>query len=168
MARARIAVAGLSVSLAMFAGLVYKESFTDKAVIPTKNDRFTIGFGSTFWEDGRPVKQGDTITPVRAVQLATAHVTKEEAAFRATIPDVKLYPEEYSIYMDWSYQYGTSAWSKSSMRKRLLVGDYRGACGALLAYKFSGGFDCSIPGNKVCAGVWTRQKERHAACMAAQ
>ncbi len=172
MARARIAVAGLSVSLVMFAGLVHKEHFTDKAVIPTKNDRPTVGFGSTFWEDGTPVKMGDTITPVRAVQLATAHVTKEEAAFRATIPNVALHREEYDIYMDWSYQYGTGAWRASSMRARLLLGDYRGACGALLLYKKSGGYDCTtmINGkpNKVCYGVWTRQLERHAACMAAQ
>lgn len=163
-----MAVAGLSVSLSMFAGLVYKEHYTEKAVIPTRNDRPTVGFGSTFWEDGRPVKMGDTITPVRAVQLATAHITKEEAAFRATIPDVKLHREEYDIYMDWAYQYGTGAWRSSSMRRELQAGNYAAACGALLKYKFSGGFDCSIPGNKVCAGVWTRQKERHAKCMEAQ
>lgn len=164
----RVGIAGLAVSLSMFSALVYKESYTDRAVIPTKNDRPTVGFGSTFWEDGRPVKMGDKITPVRAVQLATAHVTKEEAAFRATLPGVELHAAEYDIYMDWAYQYGTGAWRASSMRRNLLDRDYRAACDALLLYKKSGGYDCSITGNKICAGVWTRQKERHAACLAVQ
>lgn len=166
--RVRVSVGALAVSLSMFSALVYKENYTDTAVIPTKNDRPTVGFGSTFWEDGRPVKMGDKITPVRAVKLATVHITKEEAAFRATIPDVKLYPAEYDIYMDWSYQYGTGAWRASSMRRNLLTGQYRAACDSLLLYKKSGGYDCSVPGNRICAGVWTRQKERHAACVAAQ
>ncbi|MFC0134296.1 glycoside hydrolase family protein [Massilia eurypsychrophila] len=164
----RVGIAGLAVSLSMFSALVYKEHYTETAVIPTKNDRPTVGFGSTFWEDGRPVRLGDKITPVRAVQLATAHITKEETAFRATLPGVEMHPEEYNIYMDWAYQYGAGAWRASSMRRHLLARNYRIACHSLLLYNKSGGFDCSIPGNRVCAGVWTRQKERHAACLAAQ
>ena len=39
---------------------------------------------------------------------------------------------------------------------------------ALLAYRFSGGYDCSTPGNKRCAGVWTRQLERYETCMELQ
>ena len=42
------------------------------------------------------------------------------------------------------------------------------ACQALLRYRFSAGYDCSTPGNRICPGVWTRQQARHAACMAAQ
>jgi GH24 family phage-related lysozyme (muramidase) len=74
--------------------------------------------------------------------------------------------------MGFVYQYGTSNWWKSSMRTRLLVSDYKGACDALLAYRFAAGYDCStmINGkpNKRCWGVWTRQQQRHAACMALQ
>ena len=70
--------------------------------------------------------------------------------------------------MDWRYQYGGAAWRSSSMLRELRAGNYAGACQALLKYRFSAGYDCSTPGNKVCAGVWTRQLKRHAACMAAQ
>ena len=168
MTRARQIAAGLTLSAAAFVGIVTSEDYTETAVIPTKNDRPTVGFGSTFKEDGSPVKMGDRITPVRAVQRAAAHLSKEEAAFRASLPGVALHQAEYDLYMDWVYQYGTGAWRASSMRRELLAGRYPQACDALLLYKKSGGYDCSIPGNKVCAGVWTRQLGRHRKCMEAQ
>lgn len=165
--KVRAGVAGLMLSAAAFVGILSSEGYTSTAVIPTKNDKPTIGHGSTVWEDGKPVKMGDTITPVRAVSLAQDHISKDEVIFRNSIPNVALYQEEYDTYIDWTYQYGTAAWSKSSMRSNLLIGNYSGACKALLLYKFSGGYDCSIPGNKVCTGVWTRQLARYNKCMGA-
>lgn len=164
----RKAIAGLSLSAAALIGLVMSEGYTDKAVVPTINDRPTVGFGSTFHEDGKPVKLGDTTTPVRALIKVQAHVAKEERVFRESLPGVALHQGEYDLYLDWTYQYGTGAWSKSSMRRNLLAGNYAGACKALLAYRFSGGYDCSTPGNKRCAGVWTRQLERYNTCMELQ
>jgi GH24 family phage-related lysozyme (muramidase) len=166
--RARIAVAGLALSAAAFVGILADESYTERAVVPTVKDRPTVGFGSTFYEDGTPVKMGDKIAPVRAVQLAAAHLSKDEAAFRASLPGVALHQSEYDLYMDWTYQYGAGAWGKSSMRRHLLAGQYAQACNALLLYKYSGGYDCSTPGNRRCAGVWTRQLARHKKCMEAQ
>lgn len=168
MSRARVVVASLSLSAAAFIGLVMDENYTDTAVIPTKNDRPTVGFGSTFHADGSPVKMGDRTTPVRALVTAQAHISREEVIFRASLEGASLHQAEFDVYMDWVYQYGTGAWAKSSMRRLVLAGDYVGACDALLRYRFSGGFDCSTPGNKRCAGVWTRQLERHAKCMEAQ
>lgn len=166
--RARVLVASLTLSASAFIGLVVHEGYTDKAIIPTKNDRPTVGFGSTFHENGQAVKMGETTTPVRALIKAQAHISKEEERFRASLPGVKLHQAEYDLYMDWVYQFGTGNWIKSSMHRHLLAGNYRAACDSLLLYKFSGGYDCSTPGNKRCAGVWTRQLERHAACLAAQ
>jgi lysozyme len=165
MSRTRIVSAGLALSASAFVAILSSEGYTDAAAIPTKNDRPTVGFGSTFRDDGAPVQLGDRITPVRAVQRAAAHVSAEEAVFRASIADVPLHQAEYDLYMDWVYQYGNGAWSKSSMRRELLAGRYPEACAALLLYKRSGGYDCSIPGNKVCAGVWARQLARHKKCM---
>lgn len=166
--KVRLLVAGLSLSAMAFVGLVQNEGYTEQAVIPTQNDRPTVGFGSTFHEDGRPVKLGDKTTPVRALIVTQAHISREEALFRRSLPNVALHQAEYDLYMDWVYQYGNGAWGKSSMRQALLVGNYRAACDALLRYKYSGGYDCSTPGNKRCAGVWARQLERHKACLAAQ
>ncbi len=150
-----------------------------------------MGFGSTFHEDGSPVKMGDTTTPVRALIKAQAHISRDEAAFRESLPGVMLSQAEYDVYMDWVYQYGPAAWRSSGMRRALLASDYLGACNALLDYRkltssrregpgwtvsrrdAQGNparweFDCSTPGNKVCMGVWKRQQARHQKCMEAQ
>ena len=164
----RIVVSSLSLSAAAFISLAGYEAYTGEAIIPTKGDVPTVGLGSTSYEDGSRVKMGDKITPVRAIRLAGAHIAKEEKIFRDSLPGVALHQAEYDIYMDFIYQYGTGAWIKSSMRSNLLAGRYVAACDSLLKYRFSAGYDCSTPGNKRCYGVWTRQQERHAACMLVQ
>lgn len=168
MNKLRIAVAALTLSAAGFVGIISSEGYTDRAVIPTKGDRPTVGFGSTFHEDGRPVKLGDTTTPARAMVKAQAHVSREEEIFRRSLAGAELTQAEFDLYMDWVYQYGTGAWARSSMRRHILAGEHRHACDALLQYRFAAGYDCSTPGNKRCAGVWTRQLERHAKCLEAQ
>ena len=164
----KMLASGLSLSALGLVGLLVSESYTDKAIIPTVNDRPTVGFGSTFNEDGTPVKMGDKTTPPKAVLKAYDHIAKEEQLFRSSIPDVSISQIEYDVYVDFTYQYGSTAWFKSSMRKELLKGEHVAACKALLLYKRSGGYDCSIPGNKICAGVWTRQLARYDKCMSAQ
>lgn len=164
----RILVGTLTLSFAGFMTIVGEEAYTSRAVVPTKNDRPTVGFGSTFHADGSPVKMGDTVDPVRALVIAKAHIDKEEKLFRESLGGARLHQVEFDVYMDWVYQYGTGAWNTSSMRKEILAGNYALACQALLRYKYSGGFDCSIPGNKRCSGVWKRQLKRHETCMSVQ
>ncbi|MEG0247835.1 MAG: glycoside hydrolase family protein [Pseudomonas sp.] len=166
--RQRIAVSLLSLSAAGFATWKASEGYAPVAVIPTKGDVPTIGHGSTRYEDGSPVRMGDTITPARAEVLARNLNGQAEQQFAASIPGVKLHQDEFDIYMDFVGQYGIGTWRKGSPRKSLLAGNYVQACNDLLKYRYAAGFDCSTPGNKRCAGVWTRQLERHAKCMAAQ
>lgn len=162
-------VSGLVLSASALVTFAVSEFYTSKAIIPTKGDRPTLGFGSTFHEDGRAVKMGDTTNPVNALIKMQAHITKEEVSFRKSLPNVVLDQREYDFYMDFTYQYGTANWWKSTMRTKLLVGDYKGSCDALLAYRFAAKYDCStlVDGqpNKRCYGVWTRQLERHTKCM---
>jgi lysozyme len=174
----RVAVAGLALSAAGFIGIATHEYYVGEAMIPTKGDRPTIGLGSTFYENGAPVRMGDTIKPVRAIQIAGAHIAKEEAKCRESLPGVALHQGEYDIYCgDWTYQYGSGAWMNSSMRADLLVGNYWRACQDLLAYRWMNKgkpdeFDCStrINGqpNRRCWGVWARQLERYTTCMSMQ
>lgn len=166
--RQRIAVALLSLSAAGFATWQASEGYTPVAVIPTKGDVPTIGHGSTRYEDGSPVRMGDTITPARAEVLARNLNSQAERQFAASLPGVKLHQAEFDVYMDFVGQYGIGTWRAGSPRRDLLAGNYAQACHDLLKYRFAAGFDCSTPGNKRCAGVWTRQLERHAKCMAAQ
>lgn len=172
MNKTRILVAALTLSAAGFIGIVGSEGYTDTAVIPTQGDRPTMGFGSTFKEDGSPVKLGDRTTPQRALVMAKTHISKEEQIFRKSLDGASLHQEEFDLYMDWVYQYGTGNWSGSSMRRHILAGNYVAACDALLMWKKAAGYDCStlVNGqpNKRCWGVWTRQLERHQTCMGAQ
>lgn len=171
-AGARMVVALLTMSASGFALWQTNEGYTPVAVIPTKGDVPTIGHGSTRYEDGRKVRMGDTIDRKRAADLARNLMQGDERAFAATLPGVKLNQAEYDVYVDYVGQYGLGNWRKSSMRTKLLAGNYVAACRSLLKYRFAAGYDCSttVNGrpNKRCWGVWTRQKQRHDACMAAQ
>lgn len=167
-ARNRIAVGLLTMSLAGIGAWKANEGYTSNAIIPTKGDVPTIGHGSTRYEDGTRVRMGDTITPARADVLARNLIRQDEKQFAASIPGVKLYQEEFDLYMDFVGQYGMGNWRMGSPRRYLLEGNYVGACEALLLYRYAAGFDCSTPGNKRCPGVWKRQLERNAKCKAVQ
>ena len=166
--KVRVAVAALSLSAAAFVGLAVHEGYTQRAVIPTKGDVPTIGFGSTRHESGAAVRMGERTDPVKALKKAQAHISRDEARFRASLPGVSLTQGEYDVYLDFTYQYGLGNWEKSGMRRELLAGRHRAACDALLRYRFAAGYDCSTPGNRRCMGVWTRQQARHKACLEAQ
>lgn len=167
---ARVAVAVLSLSAAGFVAILEREGYTDQAVIPTKGDVPTYGFGSTTREDGTPVRMGDRTTPVRAAKRSLAYLQAAEAEMKATLEGVELTQAEYDLYLDWRYQFGGGNWRKSSMLRELRAGNYRAACDALLLYRRQGGRDCSLPENwgpTGCKGVWTSQLKRHARCVAA-
>lgn len=160
---ARIVVASLSLSAAAFVALVASEGYTDRAVIPTKGDVPTVGFGST-----TGVKMGDTTTPVRAIQRAAKELdTVYEAAVKRCAP-VPMHQAEYDVYVDMTYNIGAGAFCGSTMARKLREGDYISACNQILQWKRAAGYDCSTPGNKRCWGLWERRLELHAQCMGAQ
>ena len=165
--KSRLAIASLVLSAAGFVGIVQHEGYTDKAVIPTKNDRPTVGFGSTFRDDGTPVQMGDTITPHQAIARSYAHIAKDEAGLKRCI-HAPLHQAEYDVLVDFAYQYGVQATCNSTMVREVNAGRYAQACEGYKRYRYSGGFDCSTPGNRVCAGVWTRNLGRYQRCMEAQ
>jgi len=166
MSKLRVAIGSLTLSAAALVGLAVKEGYTDQAVIPVKGDVPTVGFGSTTRADGSPVKMGDRTTPVQALQRTLAYTQQAEAGFKHCVR-APLHQAEFDLYLDFSYQFGMG-WTCRSIAPLLNAGDYVGACNKLLEFRRVNGFDCSTPGNRVCAGVWTRQLERHAKCMAAQ
>ncbi|MGL5117579.1 MAG: lysozyme [Beijerinckiaceae bacterium] len=160
---ARIVVASLSLSAAAFVALVASEGYTDRAVIPTKGDVPTVGFGST-----TGVKMGDTTTPVRAIQRAAKELdTVYEAAIKRCAP-VPMHQAEYDVYVDMTYNIGVSAFCGSTMARKLREGDYIEACNQILQWKRAAGYDCSTPGNKRCWGLWERRLALHAQCMGVQ
>ncbi len=167
MAIKRSHIAGLALSASALVGLIAHEGYTDEAVIPVKGDRPTVGFGSTFKEDGSPVKMGDTITPQKAIARTLAHVQKDERGLKSCVI-APLNQVEYDLMVNFAYQYGSDSLCKSSIVKFANAGNYKASCEAYLLYKRVNGYDCSTPGSKRCPGVWLRSKERYNTCMDAQ
>lgn len=158
----RMAIGALALSAAGLVGIVLTEGYTDTAVIPVPGDVATIGFGTT---DG--VRLGDRTTPPAALARALTDVQRFEGALRQCVK-VPLSQAEYDVYVDHAYNVGSAAFCGSTIVSRLNAGDYRGACDAILMWKFFRGQNCSAPGNKVCWGLWERRLKAHAKCIGAQ
>jgi len=176
----RVAVASLALSAAAFVGITQRESFTAAAVIPTKGDVPTYGFGSTVKEDGSRVQMGDTITPVKAVRLTLKHIQGDEGKLRECLgEDVKLYQAEWDIYVDLAYNIGFYTFCTNKLTggpgvipKALQEGNYVAACQGILRYRYAAGYDCAtlINGqpNKRCWGLWADRQRIYKSCMEAQ
>lgn len=163
----RIAISVLVLSAGAFTKLLLEENYTGTAIIPTKGDVPTVGFGMTQRPDGSPVRMGDTTTPAEAVKRSLAYLDNQTTQLKRCVK-VPLHQAEFDTMENFGYQYGINALCKSSIVALANKGDYVGSCRAYLAYKYSAGYDCSTPGNKRCRGVWTRQQERFKTCMEAQ
>lgn len=169
MAIKRTTIVALSLSAAAFGSLVAHEWYTDTAIIPTKGDRPTVGFGSTFREDGSPVRMGDTIKPPQAVARSIAHIQRDEFGIKQCVT-AELYQVEYDLMVDFAYQYGVPTLCASSIARLANAGEYAASCDAYALYKRQAGRDCSLPQNwgpKGCKGVWTRSLWRRDKCLAA-
>jgi lysozyme len=162
----RIAVGALALSAAGLVGLITHESYTGTAIVPVQGDRPTVGFGSTFRDDGSPVRMGDTITPSAAVARTAAHIAKDETRLRQCVT-APLNQAEYDLLVDHAYQYGASATCSSTIVKLTNAGQYLAACEQYARWKFVAGRDCSVRSSG-CYGVHLRAQDRKAKCLAAQ
>ncbi|MEN5171575.1 glycoside hydrolase family protein [Acinetobacter higginsii] len=166
--KTKLSVLLLAASAAFFTAVKIDEGYTAKPVIPVPGDRPTQGHGATFKPDGTAVKMSDPpITRATADKWLRLDVAKREVPFKNSLKGVKLSQAEYDVYLDFTYQYGTTAFANSSMLRNLKAGNYKAACESLLKYKYVAKRDCSIRSNR-CYGVWTRQLERYDKCMGAQ
>ncbi len=162
----RIGIGALALSAAGLVGLITHESYTDRAIIPVPGDRPTVGFGSTFRDDGTRVQLGDTITPPKAVARTLAHITKDETRLKQCVT-APLSQAEYDLLVDFSYQYGSAAACSSSIVRLTNAGRYAEACEQYARWRFVAGRDCALPGSG-CRGVALRANERRAKCLEAQ
>ena len=136
--KTRTSLGLLGASAALLVALATHEGYSDKAIVPVPGDRPTVGFGSTFRDDGKPVQMGDTITPVKALQRSLAHLQKDEAGIKRCVT-APLYQSEYDAYLSLAYNIGVPAFCKSTLVKKLNAGDHAGACSEILKWdKFQG------------------------------
>lgn len=164
----RTAIGALGLSAAAFVALISHEGYTDKAVIPVAGDRPTVGFGSTFREDGSPVQMGDTTTPPKALRLAVSHIAKDEMQLKRCVT-APMHLAEWDVLVDFAYWRGSGGACRSDVVKHINAGRYADSCAAYLNLdsRRAAGKDCADPANK-CRGVWLRAQERNRKCMEAQ
>lgn len=160
--KTRMAVASLTLSAAAFVGILTREGYTDDAIIPTKGDVPTYGFGTT-----GGVKMGDKTNPVAAVQRAMRDAQTYEGAIKRCVTE-PLTQEEYDVYVNFSYNIGSNAFCGSTTVRRLNAGQHISACDGILLFKFVGPTDCSDPNQRICRGLWKDRLKTHADCLAAQ
>lgn len=160
----RTGLAALGLSAAALIGIAINEGYTDRAIIPTKGDVPTVGFGTTTRPDGSPVQMGDRTNPVEALERKARDLQRFEGALKSCVR-VPLYQHEYDAYVDLAYNIGPGAFCGSTVVRRLNAMDYEGACDAILMWKRVGAQDCSAPGNRVCWGLWQRRLATHQKCL---
>ena len=87
---------------------------------------WTIGFGTTIYPNGIRVKKGDTCTEAQAKAYMVYDLKKFESAVNNAVT-VPLNQNQFDALVSLAYNIGPSAFSKSTLVKKLNAGDIRGA-----------------------------------------
>lgn len=132
------------------------EGFRNDAYLPHKDDVPTIGYGQTYYTDGRKVKMGDYISEKEARTQLGELVRKDFVAKIAKCVQVPLTEGEFTAYVSLAYNIGSGAFCKSTLVKKLNAKDYNGACKEILRWNRSGG--------KVMQGLVKRRQAEYALC----
>ena len=110
----------------------------------------TIGWGSTFYEDGRRVKLSDpSITAERAEELLDYMIG---SVFMPKVielcPGIET-PQQLGALTDFAFNVGVNALKNSTLRKKANAGDWEGAKKEILKWNKGGG--------KVLSGLTKRR-----------
>jgi len=152
--RNRVIVASLSAIGLTTIGI--REGFKDTAYVPVPGDKITIGFGSTAHEDGTLIKPGEKVTKERAEIMLRNTMNLYEKAVKECAP-VEMFQYEFDAFVSLSYNIGPSGFCKSSIPKKLLLHDYKGACETILRFnQFQG---------HVLKGLDNRRKMEYLQCL---
>lgn len=165
--RIRTAAAALVLSAAGLIGMAVSEGWEPVARPPVPGDVPTGGFGSTRSESG-PMKEGERIEPVRGLILLQRDAAEAERIVRRCAP-VPMHQREFDAFVSLAYNVGPGKvgvkdgfcelkrGGPPTIVRRLLAGDYTGACDAILGWdKFQG---------KPLRGLTLRRERERAVCL---
>lgn len=148
----RTLIASLTLSASAFVGLAVHEGYRDKAYVPVKGDRPTLGFG-----DAQGVRLGDRTDPVRALIRLNFQADVFQQEMRRCIGDVPMYQYEWDAVISWAFNVGSKAACGSTLVRKLQAFDYPGACKELLRWdRFQG---------SVLPGLTKRRQDEYQKCM---
>jgi len=152
----RLSIAAIALSASGVVSITSSEGFTSKAIVPTKGDVPTYGYGTTRKIDGSPVRMGDTITRKQAAELVNRDVSRFSAAIKRCVT-VPLTQGEFDAYVSLAYNIGSGAFCKSTLVKRLNAGDYAMACAEIKRWDKMGG--------RVLRGLTARRDREYRMCV---
>lgn len=148
----RTLIASLTLSASALVGLAVHEGYRDKAYVPVKGDRPTLGFG-----DAQGVRLGDRTDPVRALIRLNFQADVFQQEMRRCIGDVPMYQYEWDAVISWAFNVGSKAACGSTLVRKLQAFDYPGACKELLRWdRFQG---------SVLPGLTKRRQDEYQKCM---
>lgn len=102
------------------------EGYSSKAYVCPKGV-LTIGYGNTTWEDGTPIKFGDTIDRKRAEKLLTEYIKKEVDPVFKKIP-YSLTDAQKDALRSLIYNWNLSGFLKSKLYKAICAKDLSEIC----------------------------------------
>lgn len=163
----RLAIGTLALSASGLIGIAVSEGWEPVARAPVPGDVPTGGFGSTRSENG-PMKEGERIDPVRGLILLRRDASEAERIVQRCAP-VPMHQHEFDAFVALAYNVGPGKTGvkdgfcelkrggPSTIVRRLLAGDYAGACDAILSWdKFQG---------KPLRGLTLRRQRERAQCL---
>lgn len=99
----------------------------------------TIGYGNTFWEDGRKVRIGEQISKSKALELLEFVANKDFADKIFPLIKVEVNQNQFDAMVSLAYNIGVGAFSNSTLLKRVNAKDFLGAANEFLKWDKSGG-----------------------------
>ena len=99
----------------------------------------TIGYGNTFWEDGRKVRIGEQISKSKALELLEFVANKDFADKIFPLIKVQINQNQFDAMVSLAYNIGVGAFSNSTLLKRVNAKDFIGAGNEFLKWDKSGG-----------------------------
>ena len=116
-------------------------------------DPWTVGYGTTKFPSGRPVKKGDCVTSAQAEMYLREDVKKFANSVDALVT-VPLKQCQYDAIVSFVYNLGATNFRKSTLLKKLNAKDYKGAADEFLRWV--------SPGSSVEAGLRRRRTAERA------
>ena len=99
----------------------------------------TIGYGNTFWEDGRKVRIGEQISQSKALELLEFVANKDFADKIFPLIKVEVNQNQFDAMTSLAYNIGVGAFSNSTLLKRVNAKDFIGAGNEFLKWDKSNG-----------------------------
>ncbi|WP_336957249.1 lysozyme [Acinetobacter johnsonii] len=99
---------------------------------------WTIGFGTTVYPNGIKVKKGDTCTEAQAKTYMAHDLKKFEATVNKAVT-LQLNQNQFDALVSLAYNIGASAFSQSTLVKKLNAHDIRGAADQFDVWVNAGG-----------------------------